>query len=173
MMERRNFLKWFPVAVVGFVGLAVNLLNKMFAYIVGPKLSPTEEAKLIEEKIASFERHSYSDKLREERLLNHKIYICNVSDLKKKSGLRFVDFNSKPALAFLGKDDKPVLISSVCTHLGCTVQTNLQNGKLYCPCHLGYFELETGKVLAGPPPQPLPMIPFVIENEKVYIVKHV
>lgn len=172
-MDRRNFLLWLPVAVVSFVSVVVNLFSKIWNYIVGPKLTPEQEAKLIEKKIQSLERNLYIEKLREERLTKNKIFICELKDLRKKEGLPFVDFNLKPALAFQGKNDKQILISSVCTHLGCTVQNKLKESKLLCPCHISYFELESGKVLEGPAKVPLPMIPFVVESEKVYIVKNV
>ena len=172
-MERRNFLVWLFVSVFSFLILASNLLNKLFKYVIGPKLTLEEEAKLVEKRIQNLERTVSLEKLREERLLENKIFICNLKDLKKKEGISFVDFNLKPALAFKENNDEPILISSVCTHLGCTVQNKLNKGRLLCPCHITYFELETGKALEGPAKLPLPMIPFVVEDEKVYIVKNV
>ena len=172
-MNRRNFLIWVPVAIVSFIAIAANLLNKLWGYILGPKLTVEQEAKLIERRIQNLKRTVSLEKLREERLLKNKIFICNLQDLKKKEGVSFVDFNLKPALAFKGANDEPVLISSVCTHLGCAVQSKLNRGRLLCPCHISYFELETGKALEGPAKAPLPMIPFVVEGEKIFIVKNV
>ena len=171
-MNRRNFLIWLPIATVSFITVAANLLNKLWNYIIGPKLTVEQEAKLIEKRIQNLERIVSLEKLREERLLKDKIFICELKDLKKKEGLSFVDFNLKPALAFKGTSDEPILISSVCTHLGCTVQSKLNQGRLLCPCHITYFELETGKVLEGPAKLPLPMIPFIVEDQKVFIVKN-
>ena len=161
------------ISFSAFIALASDLLNKILKYIVGPKLTLEQEAKLVEKKIQSLERSVSLEKLSKERLLKDKIYICELKDLKKKEGFSFVDFNLKPALAFLGKDNQPVLVSSVCTHLGCTVQNKLAKGRLLCPCHISYFELETGKALEGPAKLPLPMILFTVEDEKVYIVKDV
>ena len=172
-MNRRNFLVWLPIAIVSFIAITANLLSKLWNYIIGPKLTREQEAKLIEKRIQNLERTVSLEKLREERLLKNKIFICELKDLKKKEGLTFVDFNLKPALAFRGKNDEPVLISSVCTHLGCTVQNKLDKGRLLCPCHISYFDLDTGKILEGPAKLPLPMIPFVIEDEKIYIVRNV
>ncbi len=172
-MRRRDFLIWLPIAVTSFIAIAANLLNKLWGYILGPKLTTEQEAKLIEKRIQNLERTVGLEKLREERLLKNKIFICDLQNLKKKEGISFADFNLKPALAFKDKNDNPVLISSVCTHLGCTVQNKLSKGRLLCPCHISYFELETGKALEGPAKVPLPMIPFVVEDEKVYIMKNV
>jgi len=44
-------------------------------------------------------------------------------------------------------------ISSVCTHLGCTVRHE-QNG-FSCPCHGSVFDRQ-GRVVHGPAPRPLP-----------------
>jgi Rieske Fe-S protein len=52
---------------------------------------------------------------------------------------------------FLAYDQK-------CTHLSCAVVPSLAEKKLHCPCHHGYFDLETGRPLAGPPRRPLPRI---------------
>ena len=172
-MKRRDFLIWLPISITSFIVIVGNLLNKLWSYILGPKLTTEQEAKLIKKRIQNLEQIVSLEKLREERLLKNKIFICNSQDLKKKEGISFVDFNLKPALAFLGKDGKPILVSSVCTHLGCTVQSRLNKGRLLCPCHISYFELETGRPLEGPAKLPLPMISFVVENEKVYIVKDV
>jgi Rieske Fe-S protein len=40
-----------------------------------------------------------------------------------------------------------------CTHLGCAV--NFQGGRLECPCHEGFFEVERGFPIQGPPTRPL------------------
>ena len=172
-MKRRNFLIWSGVAITSFTAIVFDLLNKVWNFIIGPKLAPEQEAKLIEQKIQNLERNVHLEKLREERLLKNKILICELKDLKKKEGLPFIDFNLKPALAFTGKNEQPILISSVCTHLGCTVQNKLNKGRLLCPCHITYFELDTGNVIEGPAKAPLPMIPFIVEDEKVYIIKNV
>ena len=161
-----------PVAVASFLAIAANLLNKLWSYIIGPKLTIEQEAKLIEQRIQNLKRTVNLENLREERLLKNKIFVCELKDLKKKEGVSFVDFNLKPALAFKGNDEEPILISSVCTHLGCTVQNKLSKGRLLCPCHITYFELETGKVIEGPAKLPLPMIPFVVDDEKIFIVKN-
>ena len=171
-MKRRDFLIWLPIAIVSFITITANLLSKLWNYIIGPKLTAEQEAKLIEKRIQNLERTVSLEKLREERLLKNKIFICDLKDLKKKEGTSFVDFNLKPALAFKGTNKEPILISSVCTHLGCTVQSKLNKGRLLCPCHITYFELETGKALEGPAKLPLPMIPFAVEDGKIYIVKN-
>ena len=56
--------------------------------------------------------------------------------------------------AFLYRDEQGFhAISSVCTHLGCIVKRNDQNG-FSCPCHGSQFDSE-GRVIRGPAPRGL------------------
>lgn len=43
-----------------------------------------------------------------------------------------------------------------CTHLGCAVR--YAGGRLECPCHQGYFEVDRGFPIQGPPSRPLAAI---------------
>ena len=47
-----------------------------------------------------------------------------------------------------------MILSSRCTHLGCTVNWVPDANKFVCPCHDAAFDAD-GKVLDGPPPAPL------------------
>jgi len=61
-----------------------------------------------------------------------------------------------------------IALSRVCTHLGCLVQYDKENKRLLCPCHAGVYDLE-GKVLSGPPPKPLPVLPLRVEGDNIII----
>ena len=50
-----------------------------------------------------------------------------------------------------------VAVGQKCTHLGCPVLWKAADRRFHCPCHEGYFD-EEGRVLAGPPPRPLPRL---------------
>jgi nitrite reductase/ring-hydroxylating ferredoxin subunit len=54
--------------------------------------------------------------------------------------------------------DKFVAYSQKCTHLSCAVYYSRKSNRIECPCHEGYFSIEDGRVLQGPPPRPLPRI---------------
>lgn len=60
--------------------------------------------------------------------------------------------------------------SQKCTHLGCAVTPNLDKNCLFCPCHKGFFALDSGRPLAGPPRRPLPRITLENRNGVVYAV---
>lgn len=53
--------------------------------------------------------------------------------------------------------------SQKCTHLSCAVYYAPGKDRLECPCHEGFFEARTGRVLQGPPRRPLPRI--VLERQ--------
>jgi Rieske Fe-S protein len=59
--------------------------------------------------------------------------------------------------------------SAVCTHQGCTVN-NISGGVISCPCHGSRYDTQTGAVVGGPAPAPLPKIAVVIRNNNIYSV---
>jgi thiosulfate dehydrogenase [quinone] large subunit len=58
--------------------------------------------------------------------------------------------------------------SAVCTHAGCTV--GYQGGVIYCPCHGGEYDAESGQVIAGPPPSGLAPKRVVEAGGDIYAV---
>jgi Rieske Fe-S protein len=58
--------------------------------------------------------------------------------------------------------------SQKCTHLSCAVYYAQESNRLECPCHEGYFSIETGRVLQGPPPRPLPRIRLEQRDGQVF-----
>lgn len=63
-----------------------------------------------------------------------------------------------PCLLLRTAEDAYVAYSQKCTHLSCAVYPSDDGKRLECPCHEGYFAVEDGRVLQGPPPRPLPRI---------------
>ncbi len=61
-----------------------------------------------------------------------------------------------------------VAFGQKCTHLSCPVIPRVPEGKFYCPCHSGSFDLKTGFPLAGPPRRPLPRVLVEVRNGKVF-----
>lgn len=48
-------------------------------------------------------------------------------------------------------------LSATCTHLGCRVSWKAEADRFECPCHQGAYDRD-GRVMAGPPPAPLPAV---------------
>ncbi|MEO8075532.1 MAG: Rieske 2Fe-2S domain-containing protein [Acidobacteriota bacterium] len=55
-----------------------------------------------------------------------------------------------------------------CTHLLCPVVPAVALGRLHCPCHNGWFDLQTGRPVAGPPQRPLPRVLLDVRGGTVY-----
>jgi nitrite reductase/ring-hydroxylating ferredoxin subunit len=70
---------------------------------------------------------------------------------------RYPGANDPCLLLRTGEDDY-VAYSQKCTHLSCAVYPSTDGKRLECPCHEGYFSVEDGRVLQGPPPRPLPRV---------------
>jgi Rieske Fe-S protein len=50
------------------------------------------------------------------------------------------------------------------------VLPEVKAGRLHCPCHAGYFRLETGEVISGPPRRRLPRIELEVRDEMIYAI---
>jgi menaquinol-cytochrome c reductase iron-sulfur subunit len=66
---------------------------------------------------------------------------------------------------YVTKDPQGALIvlSAVCTHLGCSVRWVDAQNRFVCPCHGGMFSGD-GKLLGGPPPRGLDRLETKIED---------
>jgi cytochrome b6-f complex iron-sulfur subunit len=79
---------------------------------------------------------------------------------------RKVALGAKPVLV-IHTDQGFRAMSAICTHLGCIVAWNDAKHEFDCPCHAARFDA-AGKVIAGPPPGPLPSYPVsVVQGEVV------
>jgi arsenite oxidase small subunit len=63
-----------------------------------------------------------------------------------------------PCILIRTPSSRYVAFSQKCTHLSCAVYYEKQGNRLECPCHEGYFSVEDGSVLQGPPPRRLPRV---------------
>jgi len=63
-----------------------------------------------------------------------------------------------PCIMIRTADDTYVAYSQICTHLSCAVFYSQASKNIEGPCHKGVFAADTGAVLAGPPPRPLPRV---------------
>lgn len=80
----------------------------------------------------------------------------------------FFRFRGYPAVAVQVSPGKFVALSAVCTHLGCIVTWQPEQGIFLCPCHGGKFS-KFGEVLGGPPPAPLPSYAVAVQQDQLII----
>ncbi|MBT5877119.1 MAG: ubiquinol-cytochrome c reductase iron-sulfur subunit [Candidatus Latescibacteria bacterium] len=80
---------------------------------------------------------------------------------------RLVTYRGRPALVVNGENGI-VAFNGVCSHLGCAVKWVMRDQEFACPCHGGRFDLQ-GRVIGGPPPEPLVPIAVSIHGDKVVL----
>ena len=104
----------------------------------------------------------------EEVALTELTFEKKISEFPPGSSKNFM-YGSIPAL-LINVGGKLSLFNAKCTHLGCTVQFQEDKNRIFCACHGGTYNPETGKNIAGPPPAPLtPMIAEVKDDGTILI----
>lgn len=82
-------------------------------------------------------------------------------------GTKTMVYGSDPAIV-MRSEEGFLVMSLVCTHLGCIVEWQPEKQRFYCPCHAGTFD-KTGRVTGGPPPAPLERLPFKQAGDKIIV----
>ncbi len=98
-----------------------------------------------------------------------EVKIAAVDEVPTGTSKKFM-FNGK-ACVLLHMPAGYRAFGSVCTHLGCIANWKPDENLIFCPCHLGKFDPNTGAVLSGPPPSPLPAIEIVVKEGSVFALK--
>ncbi len=78
-------------------------------------------------------------------------------------------FGSRPTLLIRHEDNHYVALDAVCTHLGCTVAYQPENKRIFCPCHGGVYDMNTGAVVSGPPPKNLKTYRVEVKDDHVVV----
>lgn len=97
-------------------------------------------------------------------------FVCNVEDVVLGATHPFTIEGSRiPFILIRLNDGSFRAYEQKCTHLACAVYYSPDKNKIECPCHHGYFDANDGKVLAGPPPRPLPHLEVSVRDGKVFV----
>ena len=94
--------------------------------------------------------------------------VCKLADLPKGTGKNF-RFGSFPAVLIHTEDGQLHAFNAICTHLGCTVQFRSESQDIFCACHGGKYDADTGKNIAGPPPKPLTALKAEVVDGKIIV----
>ncbi|AGE21382.1 MULTISPECIES: ubiquinol-cytochrome c reductase iron-sulfur subunit [Geobacillus] len=94
----------------------------------------------------------------------YKVTIKDAWTKQEREGFVYINKN---------EDGSLLIMSPICTHLGCTVgdaEENMQKTgiRFLCPCHAGQYD-EYGINVGGPPPRPLDTFDAYIQDGNVYI----
>ena len=96
--------------------------------------------------------------------------VCRVGDIPV-GGYRLFRYptEAQPCILVRLGEREFAAYSQSCTHLMCPVNYQHEKRQFYCPCHKGFFSAEDGRVLAGPPPRPLPRYPVEIREGEIWV----
>jgi len=94
-------------------------------------------------------------------------FVCEDNELPVGES-RTIPFGRYPALVIHTPEGLKAY-SAACTHFACTVKWNKETGTIDCPCHEGYFKVDDGSVISGPPPKALLKLEAEITEGKIYV----
>jgi len=151
-VTRRDFMSLMTLAIGGLIGLAMGI--PAVAFIVGPALQQGKDKQWIRlGAVAKIEPNTPT--LFKTRISRQTGYIVTEEEL------------SVYALTENGSDF--IVMSNICTHLGCRIRWVSAQSQYFCPCHNGVFD-KNGNVLAGPPPRPLDRFEVKLEDGQLFIL---
>lgn len=145
--DRRAFLTGLLAAGTAAVGalLAVPVVR----FTLHPVLAQTTEK-------------AWSDVGNVDEFQNISVPVKKLVTIEQRDGWR-KSVLEKPVYVSKDAHGELIVLSAVCTHLGCTVPWVDNEKKFICPCHLGMFAAD-GKLLGGPPPRDMDRLQTKIEN---------
>ncbi|OOE04707.1 menaquinol-cytochrome C reductase [Anoxybacillus kestanbolensis] len=155
-VSRRQFLNYTLTGVGGF--MAAGILSPMVRFALDPILK--EEAGQDMVAVAQVK-----DITTEPQRFDFKV---KVKDAWYES--------EEPRSAWVFKDENGdiVALSPICTHLGCTVNWNVDKNnpnRFFCPCHYGLYEKDGTNVPNTPPTSPLHRYEYEIKDGTLYLGK--
>lgn len=148
---RRTFFRWVTTAAAGLIGLGLAL--PLIGYVISPALKRREQP-WVEVGTADELPVGVPKQLE---------YVQTIQDGWMESRTQ------KAVWAVRQADGGVTVFSPICTHLGCGYRWEEADRKFKCPCHGSVYGAD-GKVLAGPAPRQLDVLPSKIENGKLLVI---
>jgi cytochrome b6-f complex iron-sulfur subunit len=99
-----------------------------------------------------------------------EVTLPDAQKLATGSALMF-KFGSRPCMLIHHADDSWVALSAVCKHLGCTVQYQPEQNRIFCACHGGVYDPKTGANVSGPPPKPLDHYKTTLTDKGILVTR--
>ena len=152
MASRRNLLKIGAISAVSFV---ISACTKA----VSNSSEPTSEPVVEDTQTPSTPEQTQSQ--------GGEVVIAQVSALVAGEGFNFTANDGTDAILFKTKDEKVYALSRICTHEGCSVDFDLAQNKLICPCHGATYEAPDGNVISGPTQRNLKKINVKVDGDNV------
>jgi menaquinol-cytochrome c reductase iron-sulfur subunit len=148
---RRRFFEWVITASAAFIGL--GLAFPLFGYVISPALKRRKQPWV---NVAATDELSTG--------VPHQLeYVATVQDGYHETK------TDKALWAVKQANGEVTVFSPMCTHLGCGYHWDRAAQQFKCPCHGSVFDI-SGRVLAGPAPRPLDVLPSKVERGRLLVV---
>ena len=150
-VTRRRFLEIGVWASTGAASL--TLVGAGTRFVIGDSLEPAKERWVQLADIANLpigQVHKATYKVRQKDAW-HNI---------EQSGILYIF--SDDGLSYTA-------LEASCTHMGCNVKWQAEDGQFHCPCHDAQFARD-GAVVNGPPPRALRRLETKVENEQLSVL---
>jgi menaquinol-cytochrome c reductase iron-sulfur subunit len=145
--ERRSFLT--GLLAVGSATVGALLAAPLVRFTLHPLLARTTEK-------------SWSDVAKVDEFENLVAPVKKLVTIEQRDGWRRT-VTEKPVYVSKDQQGQLVVLSAVCTHLGCTVPWVEKEKRFICPCHLGMFAAD-GTLLGGPPPRDMDRLETKVQD---------
>lgn len=149
--SRRTFFKRVTGAAVALIGM--GLAVPLIGYLVSPAFKRREQAWV---EVGS----AVDLRVGEPTQLD---YLQAVQDGWLTTKLH------KAVWAIKQPDGQVTVFSPLCTHLGCGYRWDDPDKRFKCPCHGSVYDA-AGRVLGGPAPRRLDVLPSKVENGKLFVI---
>jgi menaquinol-cytochrome c reductase iron-sulfur subunit len=152
VVNRRSFLT--ALLGIGTVGMGALLAVPVLRYALYPLYAKSKSS-------------GWSDVGELAEFSNGKAPVRKTITFSRRDGWREV-VSSQAVYVSTTADGKPVVLSAICPHLGCSVSWQQGQDKFVCPCHGGEFRAD-GQRISGPPPRGLDTLPIQISDGKLQV----
>ena len=98
---------------------------------------------------------------------NSNNVITTLNNIAVGSTFEFTSSVGTAAILFRSSEDKVYALSKICTHEGCTVDFDMAQNRLICPCHGANYEVSDGSVISGPTSKSLAIVKVKIDGENI------
>lgn len=149
-LSRRDFMKTAIAAIGGIIGAALGI--PAISYIIGPA-----------------QRGEESDWIRLGAVSKVEMNVPTLFKTVTESQAGWVREEEEFSVYVLTDNGRDfIVMSNVCTHLGCRVRWIDDQDSFFCPCHNAKFARD-GSVLDGPPPRPLDQFESMVDEGILYV----
>lgn len=149
-INRSDFMKATIAGVGGLIGIAYGL--PAIAYVVGPAIEQGSE-----------------DWIQLGSVNKVELNIPTLFKTVVETQTGWIKTETEISAFVLTKNGQDfIVMSNVCTHLGCRVRWIEEQDGFFCPCHNATFSRD-GQVTGGPPPRPLDRLESKVEGGILYV----